>query len=165
LDWSAQYLVLNRAWLDGTDEQPQQRIEAHKNGDVVAKWLQRRIEVEPSVYRRIYVWAASDLVARTPSTGLLSLVYVEDRPGLDGKELSRYWMLSTEWPVAHLPCQQTMLHVVKLAESMRIQVIGRVVPEKVLRRLESGRVFAAQAEKHAGKLWYPQDVVPRWPDN
>jgi len=164
LDWSAEYLVLNRAWLDGTDEQPQQRIEAHKNGDDVAMWLQRRLEAAPNVYRKIYVWAESDLVARVPPTGLLSQVYVEDKPGLDGNELSRFWMLSTEWPAAHLPCQATMLHVAKLAEPMRIQVIGRVVPEKVLRRLESGRIFAAQAEKHAGRLWHPQDVVPRWPE-
>lgn len=77
----------------------------------------------------------------------------------DGGSLSRYWLLSDQWPIDHGSCVVSMLKVVTIARTLGILVVGRLVPAPVLRKLEAGRIFAPQAQARIGKLWYPEDMA------
>lgn len=159
LDWAADYLALNRAWFDGVDIQPHLLIEGYKDTAVYARWFRARLAAMPDVRRYLIVWKADSKPLGFDSRGPLCLVYVEDTEGLDGKEFSRYWLLSREWPLGHPPCVENMLEAVAIARSLDITVIGRIVPLPWLMKLESGRAFAPQVRDHTGELWYPEDVA------
>jgi hypothetical protein len=159
LDWAADYLALNRRWLDGVDAEPHRRVDGYKNEGVYAEWLRQRLEVAPAVDRVLYVWTAEEPVSGSTSGGLVCLVYSEDSAWLDGGSLSRYWLLSEQWPIDHGACVVSMLKVVGIARSLGIPVVGRLVPAPVLRKMESGRIFAPQAQASIGKLWYPEDMA------
>ncbi len=61
----------------------------------------------------------------------------------------------------HVSCLVSMCRVVQIAESLRIRVAGRVLPERLLRRLDGGRLPAPQVASQTGKTtWYPEDLVP-----
>lgn len=160
LDWAANYLVLDRRWLDGVEARPHLCVDSYKNEGNYAEWLRQRLEVAPAVYRVLHVWTAEDPVLGSTSAGPVCLVYMEDSAGLDGGSLSRYWLLSDQWPIDHGSCVVSMLKVVGIARSLRILVVGRLVPAPVLRELEAGRIFAPQAQSRGGKLWYPEDMLP-----
>lgn len=61
LDWAADYLNLNRRWLDGLDEHPHVDVNGYKNEVVYMKWMQERIATNPAVHRRVHVLASQDL--------------------------------------------------------------------------------------------------------
>ncbi len=159
LDWAAEYLALNRAWLDGVDDQPHELVDGYKNTDVYDKWLRRRQATAQAVNRCLYVWTADTGPLGFDSRGPLCLVYAEDSDGLDGKEFSRYWLLSREWRLGHPPCVENMLEVVTIARALGIMSIGRIVPMKWLMKLESGKAFAPQVREHLSTLWHPEDAV------
>ncbi len=159
LDWAADYLALDRRWLDGVDARPHQHVDGYKNEGVYAEWLQRRMELAPAVDRVLFVWTAEEPVAGKAGGSPICLVYSEDSPWLDGGSLCRYWLLSDEWPIDHAPCVVSMLKVVDIARSLGILVVGRLVPAAVLRRMETGRIFAPQAQVRSGRLWYPEDMA------
>lgn len=159
LDWAADYLALDRRWLDGVDAWPHQRVDGYKNEGVYAEWLRQRLEVAPAVDRVLFVWTAEDPVSGSTSGGPVCLVYSEDSAWLDGGSLSRYWLLSDQWPIDHGSCVVSMLKVVGVARSLGILVVGRLVPAPVLRKLEAGRIFAPQAQARAGRILYPEDMA------
>lgn len=159
LDWAAGYLALNRPWLDGLDVHPHHRIEGYKDESVYEPWLRRRKGMEPDAHRCLYIWAVAVPRLDFTGSGYLSLVYVESVTGLDGTELSRYWLLSDHWAANHVPCVESMLKVVAIARSLGIMVIGRFVPAGTLRQLEEGRILAPQAAARIGRLWYPEDLA------
>jgi hypothetical protein len=159
LDWAANYLNLERRWLDGLDAHPHRHVEGYKNEAVYANWLRQRLEREPVVNRRLCIWASSDPNAESGTSGYLSLVYVEEHAWLDNQELSRYWLLSDQWPLDHAPCIVSMLKVVDIARAMGVVVVGRQVPGKTLKGLENGSLFAPQVSARVGKIWYPADIA------
>ena len=159
LDWAADYLTLDRRWLDGVEARPHRRVDVYKNEGIYAEWLRQRLEIAPAEDRVLFVWTAEDPVSGSTSGGPVCLVYSEDSAGLDGGSLSRYWMLSDQWTIDHGSCVVSMLKVVGIARSLGILVVGRLVPASVLRKLESGRIFAPQAQACIGKLWYPEDMA------
>lgn len=159
LDWAADYLALNRRWLDGVDPHPHCHVDGYKNEEVYGDWLRQRLQSAPAVDRVLYVWTAEDPGSPSAGAGPVCLVYSEDSGWLDDGSLSRYWLLSDEWPIQHGACVVSMLKVVDIARSLGIQVVGRLVPAPVLRKLEAGRIFAPQALARGGKLWYPEDIL------
>lgn len=159
LDWAADYLALNRRWLDGVEPHPHRHVDGYKNEGIYADWLRQRLQSEPAVDRVLYVWTAEDPRSPGAGAGPVCLVYSEDSGWLDDGSLSRYWLLSDEWPIQHGACVVSMLKVVDIARSLGIQVVGRLVPAPVLRKLEAGRIFAPQALARGGKLWYPEDIL------
>lgn len=159
LDWAADYLALDRRWLDGVDARPHRRVDGYKNEGIYAEWLRHRQAVAPDVDRTLFVWTAEDPVSGSTSGGPVCLVYSEDCDWLDGGSLSRYWLLSDQWPIDHGSCVVSMLKVIDIARSLGILVVGRLVPASVLRKLEAGRIFAPQAQARGGKLWYPEDMA------
>ena len=160
IDWAADYLALNRRWLDCVEARPHRRVEGYKNESVYAEWLGQRLELAPEVDRVLFVWTAEDPISGGTERGPVCLVYSEDSAWLDGVSLSRYWLLSDQWPIDHGSCVVSMLKVVGIARSLGILVVGRLVPASVLHRLESGRIFAPQAQARSGILWYPEDMLP-----
>lgn len=159
LDWVAEYLALDRRWLDGVDARPHRRVDGYKNEGIYADWLRQRLEVAPAANRVLYVWTAEDPGPGETGGGSICLVYSEDSASLDDGSLSRYWLLSDQWPMDHGPCVASMLWVVGIARSLGILVVGRLVPAPVLRKLEAGRIFAPQAQAHSGRIWYPEDML------
>lgn len=159
LDWAADYLALDRSWLDGVGTRPHRRVDGYKNEGLYAEWLRQRLEVAPDVDRVLFVWTAEDPVSGNTSGGPVCLVYSEESAWLDGASLSRYWLLSDQWPIDHGSCVASMLTVVGIARSLGVLVVGRLVPTSVLRELEAGRIFAPQAQSRGGKLWYPEDML------
>ena len=160
LDWAADYLALDRRWLDGVEARPHRRVDGYKNERIYAEWLRQRVEVAPDVDRVLFVWTSEDPVTGSTSDGPVCLVYSEESAWLDGGSLSRYWLLSDQWPIDHGACVVSMLKVVGIARSLGILVVGRLVPASVLHRLETGRIFAPQAQSRSGKPWYPEDMLP-----
>lgn len=157
LDWVADYLALNRRWLDGVEARPHLHVDGYKNEGVYDDWLRKRQAVAPDVDRTLFVWTAEDSASGSTS-GPVCLVYSEDSAWLDGGSLSRYWLLSEQWPIDHGPCVASMLEVVGIARSLGIQVVGRLVPAPILRKMDAGRVFAPQAHARSGRLWHPEDL-------
>ena len=49
LDWAADYLALDRRWLDRIDARPHQRVDGYKNDGVYAGWLRQRLVAAPAV--------------------------------------------------------------------------------------------------------------------
>ena len=160
LDWAADYLALDRRWLDGVEARPHLRVDGYKNDGIYADWLRQRLAVAPGVDRMLFVWTAEDPVSGNTSGGHVCLVYSEDSAWLDGGSLSRYWLLSDQWPIDHGSCVVSMLKVVGIARSLGILVVGRLVPAPVLRKLETGRIFAPGAQSRGGKIWHPEDMLP-----
>lgn len=159
LDWAADYLALDRRWLDGVEARPHRRVEGYKNEGVYAEWLRQRQAVAPDVDRMLFVWTAEDPVGGSTSGGPVCLVYTEDSAWLDGGSLSRYWLLSDQWPIDHGSCVVSMLKVVDIARSLGILVVGRLVPAPILRKMEAGRSFVPQARERIGRLWHPEDML------
>jgi hypothetical protein len=159
LDWVAEYLGLNRAWLDGVDPQPHLLIEGYKDTPAHERWLRGRIHVAPNVHRFITVWKAESGPVSFDSVGPLCIVYEEVDAGLDGSEFSRYWLLSRNWPLGHPPSVECMVSLSSVARSLGILMTGRLKPLRWLAKLEGGRAFAPEVEVVGGQLWYPEDTV------
>lgn len=159
LDWAADFLALNRAWFDGADVQPHRFIDGYRDTAIYARWFRARLAEMPDLSRYLIVWKADSKPAGFDSRGPLCLAYVEDSEGLDGKEFSRYWLLSREWPLGHPPCVENMREVVAIARALDISSTGRIVPMRWLMKLEAGRAFVPQVRDHAGLLWYPEDML------
>lgn len=159
LDWAADYLALDRRWLDGVEARPHRRVDGYKNEGIYAEWLRQRQAVAPDGDRILFVWTAEDPVTDSTSGSPVCLVYTEDSAWLDGGSLSRYWLLSDQWPIDHGSCVVSMLEVIGIARSLGILVVGRLVPAPILRKMEAGRVFAPQARERMGKLWYPENMA------
>ena len=159
LAWTSDFLVLRRGWLDGVDSQPHKVIEGYKREAAFGAFFADRIDLEPQANRSLHVWTPTlPRLGWSNSPGLLSMVYVEDTQGLDDDSVSRYWLLSQDWRLDHAPCVESMVKTVAIAHSMRILVVGRLVPDRMLRSLQRGRLFAPQVALKAGGLWYPADV-------
>ncbi|MFM9917560.1 MAG: hypothetical protein ACKVOX_17285 [Rhizobacter sp.] len=158
LDWAADYLALDRRWLDGVEARPHRHVDGYKNEGNYSEWLRQRQAVAPDVGRVLFVWTAEDPISGGTSDGPVCLVYSEDSAWLDGGSLSRYWLLSDQWPIDHGSCVVSMLKVVGIARSLGILVVGRLIPAPFLRRLEAGRIFAPQAQSRGGNLWNPEDM-------
>lgn len=157
LDWTAEYLALNRPWLDGLDVHPHRHINDHFSDTAYADWFRERLALAREVNRRLCMWAPYDLCNGIDEPGTFSVVYIEDSAGLDDLELSRYWLLSESWPIDHRPCLTRMASMAEVATTMGISVIGRVVQQKVLDDLERGRLLAPRAGERIGRSWYPPD--------
>ena len=91
------------------------------------------------------------------------MVYEETSDGLDGTELSRYWLLSNEWSLEHGPCVENMVAAIAVAQSLRILVTGREVPLDRLLRLEAGELLLPQVAASRSTLWHPEDLVSPLP--
>lgn len=159
LDWAAGYLALNRAWFDGVAVQPHLLIEGYKDTAVYERWLTARLAAMRDVRRYLIVWKADSKPVGFDSRGPLCIVYAEDSEGLDGKEFSRYWLLSREWPLGHPPCVENMREVVAIARALDVMSTGRIVSLRWLLKLEAGRAFVPQLRDHTGALWYPEDML------
>jgi hypothetical protein len=60
LDWVAEYLAINRQWLDGiVGSAPHLRVNGYKNAGVFVNWLSARKNLNLPVDRTLYVWKAS----------------------------------------------------------------------------------------------------------
>lgn len=158
LDWSADFLALNRAWFDCVDAQPHLLVDGYKDTSVYERWLASRIQHAPAAKRHIVVWKSHDGPIGYKSPGHLSIAYIENDEGLDGSEFARYWMFSRDWLLGHPACVEAMLALVSIAKSQKILMTGRLRPTLALKKLERGEMFASQVDASTGKLWYPEDA-------
>lgn len=163
LDWAADYLAVQRPWFDAMNTHPHRFDEFYKAPSRLRDWLLNRQQVAPDLHRRLLVWKSAGETAGPKATGLISIVYEEIGDGLDGIDLSRYWLLSEGWFWEHSPCVENMVAAVAIARKLGIQVVGHDVPEKLLRRLESGAVLAPQVFAGRRGLWYPEDLITPLP--
>ena len=159
LDWAAEYLALDRSWLDGVGEKPHQNVDGYKNEIIYSDWLVQRTKVDPTVNRTLFVWASSDPKTTLEFTGYLTIVYVEHGIGIDGKELSHYWTLSNKWPLSHSPCVDSMLALVRICHSLKILTVGRILNHKVLENFEKGHLLAPQVGSNSRSIWHPEDLM------
>lgn len=158
LDWASNFLALNRPWLDGVATHPHRLIEHYKQEQGYGTWFQAQHMLNPEASRFLYVCAESDPTQVHGTRGFITLLYEEMEPGLDGNEFSRYWRLSSEWPIHHGACVVSMLEVSRLASEAGILVLGRVVPRAVIVGLEQGSVFAGEATSKSKGNWHPDDM-------
>ena len=159
LDWAADYLNVQRAWLDGVDEPPHIVINRYKRPAQYRDWFQARRAQAPEVGRWLSVWKAKDEEMGPGVSGPLCLVYEETSEGLDGKEWSRYWLLSDEWRLDHTPCLENMAAAVAVARSLGILVTGHDLPRDKLTRVTTGKILIPLAKRHQCGRWYPEDLV------
>lgn len=167
LDWAAQYLNVQRAWLDGLMVRPHVVVDHYKQPATYREWLQSRQTQVPHVFRALSVWKGEGqrLDEGGCGKGPLCLVYEETSDGLDGTELSRYWLLSNEWSLNHSPCVENMVAAVAVAKSLGIVVTGREVPHDKLQRLEAGELLLPEAALLIKPSWHPEDLVTPMPGN
>ena len=159
LDWAADYLNVRRAWLDGVDEPPHIVIDRYKRPAGYREWLQARQAQAPAVNRWLSVWKAKGEPMSPEGSGPLCLVYQETSSGLDGKEWSRYWVLSAEWRLDHPSCVENMVAAVAMARSLGILVTGHDLPLDKLGRVITGKMLIPVAERHRCGRWYPEDLM------
>jgi hypothetical protein len=161
LDWAAEYLNMQRAWLDGLEVRPHVVVDHYKQPAIYREWLQSRQTQVPNVFRVLSVWkgVGQRLDEDDYGEGPLCLVYEETADGLDGTELSRYWLLSDEWSLNHAPCVENMVAAVAVAKSVGIVVTGRDVPLDKLQRLEAGELLVPEAALLIKASWHPEDLV------
>lgn len=165
LDWAAEYLNVQRAWFDDVDVRPHVVVDHYKHPANYREWLLERQQNVPNVHRLLCIWKGQGqpLGEEGCGVGPLCLVYEETSDGLDGMELSRYWLLSNEWGLFHGVCIENMVAAVAVAQSLGILVTGREVPLNTLLRLESGDVLLPEAAAQASALWHPEDLVSPLP--
>lgn len=163
LDWAAQYLNLKRAWLDGVNDPPHYIVDHYKHPSEYQLWLKERQAKAPHVNRSISVWKAKGQPIGPDGAGPLCLVYEETSDGLDGTELSRYWLLSNEWSLHHPPCVENMVAVTIVARSMQMWVAGRDIPMDKLKQVVEGKVLVADAVRYQSNNWHPEDIASQLP--
>lgn len=161
LDWAAEFLVLDRRWLDGVVNNPHMVVDGYKDEAVYQEWLEERIKSEPDKRRTLFVWATSDLAASHNAKGFFSVVYAEYDVILDGQDLTRYWRFSDQWPADHRPCIDSLVKLVQICKSLEIRVVGRIVSRKALTKFEKRKSFASQAKSSAKEKWCPEDIKSR----
>lgn len=159
LDWAAEYLAINRAWLDGVSSQPHLRVDHYKQPALYREWLQERQRTAPDARRLLLVWKAVGSPVGPEAVGPLHLVYEEISDGLDGSELSRYWLLSEGWRWGHLPCVSNMVAVVAVAQETGVMVAGQDVPLALLLQLDTGKKLAPEVARKRQRLWHPDDLI------
>lgn len=163
LDWAAEYLGINRSWLDGVEDQPNLLEDHCKAPAGYRDWFANRLAVAPDVDRCFHVLKPHGQAIFPIGTGPLCLLYEESVDGLDASELSRYWLLSDEWSMHHVPCIENMLAAVAVAQSLDIRVRGRDVPAAVLADLVMGKKLIPEAMARARTVWFPEDLIHPFP--
>jgi hypothetical protein len=159
LDWVADTLALRRSWLDGVDSQRHHRVQGYKQPSIYRDWLQQRQAFFPHVDRIIHVFVASKEPLGPQSTGPLCVAYGERFDMLDTQELSRYWLLSDHWRLDHPPCTVNLMALCAIATDLDIMVIGHVVKQEALTRLDDGQLFVPQALALDTHRWFPSDLI------
>jgi hypothetical protein len=165
LDWAAEYLNVQRGWFDDVDVRPHVVVDHYKQPACYREWFESRKAQAPHVFRALSVWkgAGQRLDEGGCGEGPLCLVYEETSDGLDGTELSRYWLLSNEWSLHHAPCIENMVAAVAVAKSLGIMVTGREMPLDKLVRLEAGDLLLPEAAALGRAPWHPDDLVTPLP--
>lgn len=163
LDWASGHLSINRAWLDGVSPQPHLRVDKYKQPALYRDWLLERQQIAPNVDRLLLVWKAAGMEVGPEADGPLCLVYEEISDGLDGSELSRYWLLSEGWRWDHSPCVSNMVATVAVAQLLGVMVIGQDVPLALLLQLEEGKRLAPAVAQKRQRLWHPDDLITPLP--
>jgi hypothetical protein len=93
------------------------------------------------------------------STGSLCVAYGERFDMLDTQELSRYRLLSDHWHLDHPPCTVNLMALCAIAADLGIMVIGHVVRQEALTRLDDGQLFVPQALALDTHRWFPSDLI------
>lgn len=163
LDWAADYLAINRAWLDGVSPQPHLRVDRYKQPAGYRDWLLERQRLAPDANRSLYVWKSVGEVVGPSTTGPLCLLYGETSAGLDGTEFSRYWLLSNGWRWDHGPCVENMVAAVFVARTLGVLVMGHDIPQTLLVQLEEGKKLAPQVISQRSGGWHPDDLISPLP--
>jgi hypothetical protein len=163
LDWAADYLAINRAWLDGVSPQPHLRVDRYKRPSLYRDWLLERQSVAPYAHRMLLVWKAAGSEVGPDADGPLCLVYEEISEGLDSTEFSRYWLLSSGWRWEHGPCLENMVAAVFVARTLGVLVMGHDIPQALLTQLQEGKQLAPEliAQRQGG--WHPDDLISPLP--
>jgi hypothetical protein len=159
LDWAADTLALRRGWLDGVDSERHHRVQGYKHPSIYRDWLQQRQELFPDVDRIIHVFVTSKEPLGPQSTGSLCVAYGERFDTLDTQELSRYWLLSDHWRLDHSPCTVNLMALCAIAGELGIMVIGHVVRQDALTRLDDGQLFVPQVLALDTHRWFPSDLI------
>jgi hypothetical protein len=159
LDWAADTLALRRGWLDGVDFQRHHRVQGYKLPSIYRDWLRQRRERFPDVDRIIHVLVASKEPLGPQSMGALCVAYGERFDTLDTQELSRYWLLSDHWRLDHSPCTVNLMALCAIAADLGIMVIGHVVRQEALTRLDDGQLFVPQVLALDTHRWFPSDLI------
>lgn len=163
LDWAAGYLLISRSWLDGVEEMPHLLVDHYKSPAGYRDWLTNRLEVAPGVARYLSVWKPQGQGIWPNGVGPLCLIYEETSDGLDGAELTRYWLLSDHWRLDHAPCIENLLAVIAVTRSLGIWVFGSDVQMDMLQQLEAGKKLIPDAKKRLCGKWHPEDLVEPLP--
>lgn len=159
LDWAADTFALRRGWLDGVDSERHHRVQGYKQPSIYRDWLQQRHEHFPDVDRIIHVFVASKEPLGPQSTGSLCVAYGECFDMLDAQELSRYWLLSDHWRLDHSSCTVNLMALCAIATDFGIMVIGHVVRQEALTRLDDGQLFVPQVLALDTHRWFPSDLI------
>lgn len=162
LDWAAGYLTINRSWLDGVAAEPHLVEDQYSETANYKKWFADRLAQTPEATHVLSVWKTHDQPV-SGGDGPLCLVYHETSDGLDGNDLSRYWLLSDNWNLDHTRCLHVMLAVVAMAKSLNITVKGLDFPMDVLEQVAQGKKLLPQAKFRAKGHWYPEDLMEPLP--
>lgn len=163
LDWAADHLAINRAWLDGVSPQPHLRVDRYKQPSRYRDWLLERQQIAPNARRLLLVWKPAGVAVGPEAHGPLCLVCEEISDGLDGAELSRYWLLSEDWRWDHSPCASNMVAAVAVAQSLGVMVVGQEVSLALLLQLETGKKLAPDVAQKRQRLWHPDDLITPLP--
>ena len=163
LDWAAEYLAINRSWLDMVADKPHTPINHYKAPARYRDWLVQRKEAAPNGHRWVSVWRPEGEEIPT-GAGPLCLIYEECSEGLDDSEFSRYWLLSDGWIIEHGACVENLLAFVAVVRSLDIQIVGAGLPLAQLERLEAGKSLIPEVYRHRRGKWYPEDLVEPLPN-
>lgn len=166
LQWTANLLSLNPAWLDGEREIASRHAHFRYSSNqpsALFHWLRERYQrngkTQWEAGASLYVLCACDAPMTNTANGPLVLMLREAFAEVNGSKRYRYTLLSEDWRLDHTPCTASLATACAIAQHMHLPIHALTVSAKQLRALEAGKCFAGEVWAKAKTPWHPDDFV------
>jgi len=164
LQWTANTLALDPAWLDGERICRHVAFTAHyKHPAQLFNWLRERYQRSDKTQweagASLCVLCACDAPMTNTANGPLVLMLRETFAEVNGSERYRYTLLSEGWRLDHTPCTASLAAACAIAQHMHLPIHALTASARQLRALEEGKCFAGEVWTTAKARWHPDDFV------
>lgn len=144
LDWASETLCISRGWLDGVQEHPHESVHVYKHPQRMHAWLHERCVATGNKTMLLHVFMDGCAPDLQGVSGPFVVVLEECFGELDRRGMSRYWIVSEGWRFDHQPCAMNLLCLMTIAESLHITSCGHDADRRLIKRFESGHLFAPE---------------------
>lgn len=135
INWMADFLALEPAWLDGTSEQVHTLIHSYKDpGNLHAWFLEHTSKGYQGGRYKLHMLTSDSADITAASSGYFAVV-LEEFLYLDNGYLSRYHHLTLGAHFDHFPCVQNLMQILAIAYFHKVIMRRSVMPAANLHTL------------------------------